>query len=137
MIVPGPRVLSIQQPWAWAIAAGRKKVENRSWQNAYRGRVYIHASGKLNREGVKWLVRTFRLRVPEDLTQGAVVAVADLVDVVTRKRAKRFGRWFQGPYGFVLSNVQALRRPVVTRGKLGLYRPSASLRRCVEAQMAR
>lgn len=137
MTLPGPRVLSIQQPWAWAITAGRKEVENRSWQTAYRGRVYIHASGKLNREGIKWLARTFRLRVPDELPQGAVVAVADLVDVVTRKRAKRFGRWFGGPYGFVFSNVRILRRPVVTRGKLGLYRPSGSLRRSVEAQLPR
>lgn len=38
--LPGPRVLSIQQPWAWAIAAGHKRVENRSWSTRYRGVVF-------------------------------------------------------------------------------------------------
>src|SRR4051794_18968482 len=44
---PAPRVLSLKQPWAWAVSAGKKKVENRSWNTPYRGTVYIHASTKL------------------------------------------------------------------------------------------
>src|SRR5258708_4725138 len=108
---PNPRVLSIKQPWAWAIASGRKKVENRSWSTPYRGTVYIHASRTLNRQAVDWLRREFRLKTPTDLTCGAVVAVAEIADVVTGRRAKRFGKWFEGPFGFVLKNVRPLRAP--------------------------
>ncbi len=54
---------------------------------------------------------------------------AELKDVVTRLGAARFGRWFEGPYGFVLSNVRPLKRPVPTLGKLGLFRPSRMTRR--------
>lgn len=133
----GPRVLSVWQPFAWAIASGRKKVDNRKWRTAYRGVVYIHAGRTFSRAGAEWLAQTFRTKVPEDLPRGAVVAVADLTDVVTRKNAKRFGRWFTGPYGLVLANVRSLRSPVKTLGKLGLYRPSPSLRRSVEKQLRR
>ena len=100
-IAPGPRVLSIQQPWAWAIASGRKKVENRSWPTPYRGTVYIHASGKLNREGVQWLRRRLGSKVPSEFQPSAIVAIAEISDVVTRKDARRFGAWFSGPYGIV------------------------------------
>jgi hypothetical protein len=136
-IAPGPRVLTVRQPWAWAIASGRKKVENRTWSTPYRGVVYIHASRALNPAADEWLARTFKIKVPVDVPRGAIVAVADLTDVITRKNAKRFGRWFSGPYGLVLSNVRVLRAPVKTLGKLGLFRPSPSLKRSVEKQIRR
>jgi len=97
--------------------------------------VFIHASRSTKRAPAQWLAETFKLKVPIDVPLGAIVAIADLTDVVTRKNAKRFGRWFVGPYGFVLSNVRALQFPVKTLGKLGLYRPSVSLRRRVEAEI--
>src|SRR5690554_6301238 len=40
------KALSIKQPWASLIAYGIKDVENRTWKTSYRGRIYIHASGK-------------------------------------------------------------------------------------------
>jgi hypothetical protein len=36
--------LSIQQPYAHLILAGVKRVENRTWPTAHRGRLAIHAS---------------------------------------------------------------------------------------------
>src|SRR5262245_647752 len=127
-IVPGPRVLSIQQPWAWAIATGRKKVENRTWNTPYRGTVYIHASSNRDVGAYDWIRRQFRIAVPDNLPTCAVIAVAELTDVVTRRRAKRFGKWFEGPYGFVLKHVRPLRRPVRTLGKLRLFQASPALR---------
>lgn len=40
------KALSIKQPWASLIAQGIKDIENRTWKTSYRGRIYIHASGK-------------------------------------------------------------------------------------------
>src|SRR5204863_4540171 len=40
----GPRIPSLRQRWAWAVAAGRNQMENRTWSTPYRGTVYIHAS---------------------------------------------------------------------------------------------
>lgn len=39
-----PRILSVRQPWAFAIARGWKPIENRSWPTDYRGPLLIHAS---------------------------------------------------------------------------------------------
>lgn len=35
------RILSVRQPWAWALVDGWKDVENRSWRTAYRGPIAI------------------------------------------------------------------------------------------------
>lgn len=37
------RVLTVRQPWAWAIAMGSKRVENRSRPTSYTGLVFVHA----------------------------------------------------------------------------------------------
>lgn len=131
----GPRVLSVRQPWAWAISQGRKEVENRNWRTSYRGLVYIHASTKLDRDALAWLSAKAKVQPPREFVFGAVVAVAMLSDVVTRRAAKRFHPWFFGPYGFVLTQVRALRTPVKTKGQLGLFRPSPSLVRAVHRQL--
>jgi hypothetical protein len=39
------KTLSVKQPYATLICAGVKKVENRTWQTDYRGKLLIHASG--------------------------------------------------------------------------------------------
>jgi hypothetical protein len=40
---------------------------------------------------------------PLEFVHGAVGAVADIVDVVTKRDATQFAPWFFGPYGFVLT----------------------------------
>ena len=134
-MAPGPRVLSIQQPWAWAVARGRKKIENRSWTTPHRGDVYIHASTKLDRDALKWLASTAGVRPPKEFTFSAIIAVATIADVVTGRDARKFKLWFFGPYGFVLKNIRSLRRPVRTKGRLGLFRASPSLTRAVKRQL--
>jgi ASCH domain len=37
------RVLTVWQPYAWAIVTGRKTTEDRTWKPSYRGRLWIHA----------------------------------------------------------------------------------------------
>ena len=37
------KVLSVRQPWAWAIIHGGKDVENRNWYTSFRGTLAIHA----------------------------------------------------------------------------------------------
>ena len=40
------KTLSIRQPYASLVCRGIKKIENRSWNTNYRGKLLIHASGK-------------------------------------------------------------------------------------------
>jgi hypothetical protein len=39
-------VLTIRQPWQWAIEHGGKPVENRSWRMGYRGPLWLHAGAR-------------------------------------------------------------------------------------------
>jgi hypothetical protein len=81
--------LSIRQPWAWAILAGIKNVENRSWTTNYRGRVAIHASLTCKSADFDSALMYMRGRVPigtelpdlDDLSRGGVIGVATLVEV--------------------------------------------------------
>lgn len=104
------KALSIRQPWAWLIAGGYKDVENRRWRTLYRGPLLIHASS-FSRAGyfyaACWAASYDPCCAPEipkyrQVHRGGIIAVADLVDVVTASDS----RWFEGPWGFVLANVR-------------------------------
>ena len=77
------RAITVRQPWAWAIAHGGKDVENRTRNIAggYRGPVAIHAGLTPDTAAQPhWPLGDLIPRVAWR-TRGAVVAVADLVDV--------------------------------------------------------
>lgn len=117
------RALSIRQPWAWAILHAGKDVETRSWSTRYRGLVAIHAAQSVDREAQAAMAKA-GYRVPVlgkgDPDLGAYVGTARLVDVVTHSDSG----WWQGPYGFVLTDAVAFDTPVPGRGMLGLFTPS-------------
>lgn len=91
----------MKQPWAWAIAAGHKLVENRSRGTSWRGPLLIHAgaawSGRgatdprvceawpgmqcttRHPDGVRWVHDAVDPRSPA-IVSGAVLAIAQLVD---------------------------------------------------------
>ena len=46
IVAPRPACLSLWQPWATLLAAGKKMVETRSWPHRFRGKLLIHASKK-------------------------------------------------------------------------------------------
>jgi hypothetical protein len=134
-IAPGPRVLSIRQPWVWAILSGKKRVENRTWTTDYRGEVYLHASKAVARGGIAWLTEEMGLRAPSSLPLGAIAGTCVLKDVITRDRERRYGRWFEGPYGLVLGCPRTLPRPIPYLGRLGLFTAPPSLVRKVGRQL--
>ena len=43
---PGFKVLTVRQPWAWAILFAGKDIDNRSRSTDYRGPLMIHAAVK-------------------------------------------------------------------------------------------
>jgi len=84
--------ITVKQPWAWAIAAGFKDVENRTTNWSYRGPLAIHAGRHWSRrgEGSTLIETAWRARIaasipvaagqPEFVT-GAIIAVVDLADI--------------------------------------------------------
>jgi hypothetical protein len=84
------KAITILQPFASLIACGAKKIETRSWPTKYRGPIAIHAGAKpldttsyFDRELYRFCDA---LGLPDiysftQLPHGAVIAIADLVDV--------------------------------------------------------
>lgn len=118
------RVLTVKQPWAWAIIHGGKDVENRSWTTQYRGPLAIRAgkawvasaAGDINKRtgaGVP-MVRAFG---DPKYPLGAIIGIVDLVDVVTESESP----WTDGSeYHWVLANPRPLPEPSFIGGGLGL-----------------
>lgn len=130
------RALTIRQPFAWAITAGFKDVENRSWAPRIEPGelIAIHAAVAVpdadDVERVGKLIRG-RATVPEQYDCGAVVAVARVAKVVTSSRSA----WFTGPLGWVLQDVRPLPNPIDCRGQLGLWNLSAGIEARLERQL--
>ena len=121
-----PLALSVRQPWAWAIVAGHKVIENRSAASVRAGhmdcrRIAIHAATGLKGDEFDWAV--WRLDQhgvvcprPDDLVRGAIIGAGDVVDFVTQSDSE----WFGGQVGLVLENPEVC-DPIPAVGALGYF----------------
>lgn len=118
------KVLSIKQPWAWIILHPEyfitpKLIENRTWKTNYRGRLYIHASQNLDRDGYEWCTDHSLWRVIFSVNifeYSEILGHVDLVNVVEES----YSPWFFGPYGWVFENPTRI-EPIPSKGKLGIW----------------
>jgi hypothetical protein len=119
-------VLSVLQPWAWAIIHGGKPVENRSWATSYRGPLLIQAGASRRCLGD---APDLLAAAPSaaDLPFGCLVGAVELVGCVRRKDYDPTDRWAFGPWCWLLRNPRPLVSPVPLRGSLGLFPPPAGL----------
>lgn len=118
--------LSVRQPWAWAIVAAGKDIENRSWQAVnrglkWRGRICIHAAKGMTRDeydDAYDFMRSIDIHCPPaaDLVRSAIIGSVEVVDVVNRSESK----WFFGPRGLVLRDAE-LWTPIPCIGQLGYF----------------
>lgn len=134
------RALSIRQPWAWLIVrpdlSGEaraealrrgliKDVENRTWRNAYRGPVLIHAASTKNTatftQAREYAAALGVHNIPElqELHYGGIVGIARIADCMAPDR--RSNPWhMEGAWGFKLVDIKPLPfQPV--RGMLGFF----------------
>jgi hypothetical protein len=125
------RGLTIRQPWAAAIARGLKRVENRTWSTAYRGRLLIHAGKSRASLGA---LPASELD-PLSFAFGAIVAVCELVDCLPIDRVEP-GPFVEGPVCWVLDRIVALPEPVSYRGGQRLWHPSPDVVEAISAQIA-
>lgn len=146
------KALSLWQPWATLIALREKRIETRGWSTNYRGELAIHAAQRWTADTRATLDEVpFRERlayhgitpgnvVHDNMPRGAVVAVADLVDVISTERLilegwlsehcsvftparceEFFGNYGPGRFGFLLENVRPVYPSVLVRGRQGLF----------------
>jgi hypothetical protein len=156
------KALTMTQPWATLVAVGENTIETRSWSTRYRGSLAIHsakafpaaARALCEEEPYRSVLAQGGYLSTEDLPRGAVIALANLDDVIeftrsslreTRSRSALgalprheadFGDFSPGRFGFVLSHVQRLAQPVATKGMLGLWEVPPSLARTLKSQAA-
>jgi len=130
------RALTIKQPWAWAIAAGHKRIENRSWPTSFRGHLAIHTgkcpTQKYLRES-RAIIRGLGVEPP--VAEPArmfshIVAVARIADCV--RLADLPGElvgdpWAFGEWCWLLADVVPLPEPIPCGGGLGLWNLPADI----------
>lgn len=127
---PGEMVLSVVQPWAWALVSGVKLFENRTWSTDHRGVLWIHASSSpASPEAGRILTDLCRVPAKElcsplALARGEVIGCVYLEDVWTQKEVPRWA-WANilaaGPVVFFLSAAATLKEPIPAKGALGLW----------------
>jgi len=157
------KALTLTQPWATLVAVGENSIETRSWGTRYRGPLAIHSAKGFPRDARELCTMSpYRGALGRhgyadalSLPLGALIAVAELVDVMkftrgslrdVRARAKRgefppheadFGDFSPGRYGWVLTDVRALREPIPARGMLGLWEVPEDTQARVNRQLRR
>jgi hypothetical protein len=104
------KALSVRQPWAWAILALGKDVENRSWRTEHRGPLLIHAPKR-------WDLHVDEFDPPAELPTGGIVGMVTLV-VVTNASPSRWA--LPGCVHWVLEDPKPLEF-LPCRGHPGLF----------------
>ena len=111
--------LSLKQPWAALVVAGRKAIEVRKWATAVRGRVYIHAARISDERPEAWAPITDEIRPLAQLT-GGIIGAADLTGCVMYRTQPGFAAdvgkhcnppdWFEPPrmYGFIFRAAEPI-----------------------------
>jgi hypothetical protein len=123
------KAISICQPWASAIVAGIKQVENRTWATTHRGPILIHASLSTRWFGIiePALLDAIESRCGDmrGLVRGAIIGVANIeaiedVDTI-RRRMPEQAEWAFGPLCWVLKDPRRFGSPIACSGRLSLW----------------
>lgn len=130
------KALTVMQPWASAITAGIKSVENRNWCTRYRGPIAIHAGlSNVPLGDLLWAYRDIFVHELGDLHSlpvGVLLGVVDIVDCVrySEQPELHLNLYASGPWCWMLENSRALPEPIPWKGKQGLWNvPDKILRR--------
>ncbi|TWU37490.1 Tetratricopeptide repeat protein [Novipirellula aureliae] len=129
------RGLSIRQPYAWAICANLKTIENRTWTTDRRGTIAIHAS--TSPQNVNEMIRECELELVDRnwFPYGAIIGLADIVDIASYGPEHEDDPFAFGPYCWRMANGRLLKEPLPLKGKLNLFKmPESFQRQILEAE---
>jgi hypothetical protein len=134
------RVLTVRQPWAWAIAAGFKDIENRPFRTDHRGDVAILAGRTwAGDDALKRVRRHASGAVPTRFQTGSVIAVVRLAGVHHRTDCdSACSPWVMPgmPWHWELTNLRPLDPTWPAYGSQGLVWASADAEREILARAA-
>ncbi len=139
------KIITIKQPWAWAIFHAGKDVENRKWLHRYRGPLGIHAAKSTAPRDYKIaadFIRRLGYEPPTfaDLRErgetGAILGTVDFTGTktdsdwylgkewdknLTRRIKAQIAHEYHGCYGWHFENPVTLAKPIAVTGRLGLW----------------
>lgn len=149
--------LTIWQPWAWAIAAGFKLVENREWVPNWRLlkegddlaiHAGVHSPTRGDMEAVRIAARPGDHQVPSvdshelgtTFGRGRVVAVATFIGIARAEAdlPRDQWPWWVGKYGWRFENVRQLNLGSAPKvlGQQGLWALPPGTEQLVRSQLA-
>lgn len=121
-VPPTVQVLTLRQPWAWAVIHAGKDVENRSWTPREPFRLLVHAGKGTDRDGFAFLSR-LGIDPPAAAREGGRIVGA--VDVTGWVRDSP-SRWaIPGQWHWQLARPVPVARPLPCTGRLTLFPPPA------------
>jgi hypothetical protein len=133
------RGFTLIRPWTWTMIHApkevRKGIENRPlklplkfvdvWILFHSGR------GTEDKETVAFIERTLGLRLPRSAWDEGIIGRVKFSGMIRKGASDLFpddvpppGQepWFFGPYGYVVSEAEALSKPIPCKGMLGFWR---------------
>ena len=130
------QALTIHEPWASLLVAGKKRYETRDWQRNYRGLLAIH-SGKQSVDPFDYPLGLDEILDELEITQtnlnnnkGKIIAIAKLKAIIpmTNQFIKQqsdlerlTGFWQPGRYAWEITDIKSLSEPIAARGLPGLW----------------
>ena len=122
---PIVKAITVRQPFASAIVAGVKTVENRTWRTSHRGPLLVHAAAGSELPTVAPNVVAAlerHARAIGDRPRGVIIGIVTLVDVVRVSGGEvEDDEWAVGPWCWVLRDAIRFADPVPYRGALSLF----------------
>lgn len=101
------KAISLKQPWANLVAAGKKTIETRKWITKYRGDLVICSS-----------------KNPKIYPSGYALCVVELYHIEPMKRKhqkKACIDIYPGAYSWFLRNIRPINPPIAVKGRLGIF----------------
>lgn len=137
------RGLSFSQPWLWAMQQPPpigKDIENRDWPppiDLIGQQIALHAAKSFDDDGSQRL-RVMGFDTPTSYTKSAIVAVGTIDRVVTETKTLTLDqqRWFFGKFGWVMTDIITLPKPIPWDGMLGLWIVPPIIEELIRMQLA-
>lgn len=112
------KVLSVKQPWAWAIFKAGKDVENRSRRMLFVGRIYIASCAQIDYKGMSTILHIHG-SIPDfkALILGSIIGYVDLLGC---KRNSTSPWAVPGMYHLILKNPVPI-KPIPIKGQQNIF----------------
>jgi len=126
-------VLTIKQPWLYAIMYLNKRIENRSWHFPSKligKQIALHSSKSIDFQGIEYIEQKLGLDIgPEAYVDtGKILAYATIDDsfyIMNNLKSSVLPveqlKWIKGRYLWVLNNVEILNRPINAQGRQRIW----------------